>query len=70
VSEQVYDRSHEIKPLGQILLAQGSITEPQIAQALSLQTNRTERLGELLCELGHLDPQTFKQVIEDQNAEE
>ncbi len=49
--------------LGQILLDQGDLTEPQLAEGLSLQRQRGTRIGELLCQLGHLDAQALREAL-------
>jgi len=43
------------KPIGQILLAQGLITQQQLDEALAIQkTNSTEKLGRILVDLGYV----------------
>ncbi len=57
------DTYGERRPLGQILLEQASVTGEQLRDALSLQQTRHQRLGELLCQLGHLDAVTLRQAL-------
>ena len=54
------------KPLGQVLIGKGKLTEPQLAEALVLQRRRSARIGELLCQLGHLDRQTVIEALTEQ----
>ena len=51
------------KPIGQILLEQEELTDSQLSEGLALQRNRAERLGELLCHLGHVDAQTVREAL-------
>ena len=53
-------------PLGQVLIEKGKLTEPQLAEALVLQRRRSARIGELLCQLGHLDRQTVIEALAEQ----
>jgi type IV pilus assembly protein PilB len=43
------------KPLGQILLAKGLITQEQLDEALRVQKSTTEQLGRILVDLGHVN---------------
>jgi type IV pilus assembly protein PilB len=43
------------KPLGQILLAKGLITQEQLDEALRVQKSTTEQLGRILVDLGHIN---------------
>ena len=54
------------KPLGQVLLGRGELTGPQLEEALALQQRSTERLGQLLTRLGHIDPQTLREALVEQ----
>ena len=56
----------ERRPLGQILLDRATVTDQQLAEALSLQQTRHQRLGELLCQLGHLDSGALRLALVDQ----
>jgi len=49
--------------LGEILAEQAALTDEQLAEGLALQARRTERIGELLCRLGHVDPQTVRRAL-------
>jgi len=51
------------KRLGQILLDRADLTAGQLDEAITLQADRTERLGELLCQLGHVDRQTVREAL-------
>ncbi len=42
------------KPIGQILLEKGLITQEQLDEALRIQKNTTEQLGRILVDLGHV----------------
>jgi type IV pilus assembly protein PilB len=42
------------KPIGQILLGQGLITQEQLDEALAIQTTTTERLGRILVDKGYV----------------
>jgi len=50
-------------PLGQILMAAGKLSSEQLDEALQAQSGRAQRLGEILCGLGHVDPQTVRQAL-------
>lgn len=52
--------------LGQILLARGWIQPSDLARGLELQTERGARLGELLVEMGALDPSRLTHALADQ----
>ncbi len=57
--------------LGEVLVAQGKITEKQLQQALAYQARqrregRHVRLGQVLIELGYLDPEALDQAIAEQ----
>ncbi len=60
------DSGADRRPLGQILVDQSELTDEQLAQALALQERRHQRLGELLCQLGHLDPLVLRQALVEQ----
>ena len=51
------------KPLGQILLEKEELTQGQLDEALTLQQQSTERLGQLLSRLGHVDAQTVREAL-------
>ena len=51
------------QPLGRILLAQGKVGEGQLDEALTLQRQRSERIGELLCSLGHVDERSVCEAL-------
>jgi len=59
-------QSDVVRPLGEILVERKQVTPGQLEEALSLQGSRSQRLGELLCELGHLDPLTVRQALVEQ----
>ena len=59
-------QTHVRKPLGQMLLEKGQLTEPALAEALSLQSASGERLGRLLSRLGHVDQQTVREALVEQ----
>ena len=42
------------KPLGQILLQKGLITQEQLDEALKVQKNTTEQVGRILVDLGYV----------------
>jgi type IV pilus assembly protein PilB len=42
------------KPLGQLLLERGLVTQAQLDEALRIQSNTTEQLGRILVDLGHV----------------
>lgn len=54
------------KPLGQLLLEKGKLSKPQLEEALALQQRSTERLGQLLSRLGHVDGQTVREALVEQ----
>ena len=54
-------QSHKV--LGQILLEKGELTQEQLDEALSLQQQSSERLGQLLSRLGHVDSQTVREAL-------
>ena len=54
-------QSHKI--LGQILLEKGELTQEQLDEALSLQQQSGERLGQLLSRLGHVYSQTVREAL-------
>jgi len=56
------------KALGQILLGDEKITEDQLNEALSLQQTRTERIGELLCQLGYVDAEAVREALVTQSG--
>ena len=51
------------RKLGQILLDQARIRESQLNEALALQNQQPERLGSLLCCLGHVDPDGLREAL-------
>jgi len=53
----------ETKQLGQILIHQGKLTDGQLTEGLALQRHRGERIGELLCQLGHVDRRTVCEAL-------
>ncbi len=54
--------------LGEILLAEGMITEEQIAEAVSIQKKEGGRLGELLIKLGYIDEEQIVYALSKQLA--
>ena len=57
----------EERALGQILIGEGKLTDEQLAEGLGLQRQRSERIGELLCNLGYVDSQTVREALVDQS---
>ena len=55
------------KPLGQLLLDDGALSEAQLGEALTAQARgeapEAQRLGEILCRLGHVDAQTVREAL-------
>jgi type II secretion system protein E len=49
--------------LGQVLQEQGRINPSQLRQGLDLQTRQDGRLGDLLCQLGYLDPISLREAL-------
>ena len=49
--------------LGQILIAEGKISEQQLDEGLTLQQQQNDRIGELLCRLGHVNSQTVREAL-------
>jgi len=64
--EEISLRAGRRKPLGQVLLEKGKLTAPQLEEALVLQQRSTERLGQLLSRLGHVDGQTIREALVEQ----
>ncbi len=56
------------KPLGRILIDRGDVSPAQVEEALLLQKRRGERLGEILCRLGHTDAEAIRRALVDQAA--
>lgn len=52
--------------LGEILIGAGELTDEQLTEGLSLQAERSERIGELLCQLGYVNRQTVCEALVDQ----
>ena len=49
--------------LGQILIERGDLTAGQLEEGLTLQQRRSERIGELLCQLGHVGPVAVREAL-------
>ncbi|MBT9130413.1 MAG: Type II secretion system protein E [candidate division WS2 bacterium] len=56
------------KPLGQLLLETGYITDSDLMRALSEQKNTGAPLGQILVEMGILSPQVLGQLLADQEG--
>ncbi|MBT9174930.1 MAG: putative type II secretion system protein HxcR [candidate division WS2 bacterium] len=56
------------KPLGQLLLETGYITDNDLRRALSEQKNTGAPLGQILVEMGILSPQVLGQILADQEG--
>lgn len=56
------------KPLGQLLLETGYITDNDLKRALSEQKNTGAPLGQILVEMGILSPQVLGQLLADQEG--
>lgn len=54
------------KMLGELLLQMGSITAPDLADALQKQKERNERLGDVLLELGYVQHEELTRALADQ----
>ncbi|MFQ6099576.1 MAG: GspE/PulE family protein, partial [Armatimonadota bacterium] len=54
------------KPLGQMLIEKGLITEEQLNEALEAQKQTTGRIGELLVDLGHVDEKPMYETLAEQ----
>jgi type IV pilus assembly protein PilB len=52
-----------VEPLGQILIEAGAIDERQLAHALDMQQGTERRIGELLAELGYVEPIQVAQAL-------
>ena len=52
--------------LGQLLLRRGSINEQQLLQALALQAQEPQPIGQALISLGYLDEKTLKRTLRQQ----
>ena len=62
------DAADAAKPLGRILVEQGRLTEQQLQESLALQRRKGERIGELLCRIGHTDALTVREALVRQAA--
>ena len=49
--------------LGQILIQQGALTETQLEEGLRAQGHREGRIGEILCGLGHVEPEAVREAL-------
>ncbi|GAG38557.1 unnamed protein product, partial [marine sediment metagenome] len=61
--EEITHSAEGHKPLGQVLLEKGEVTQGQLDEALALQQRSTERLGQLLSRLGHVDAQSVREAL-------
>lgn len=52
--------------IGQLLLRRGAISDSQLTQALALQAQETQPLGQALIKLGFIDEKTLKRVLREQ----
>ncbi|MDY7011368.1 MAG: GspE/PulE family protein [Planctomycetota bacterium] len=53
----------EAKNLGQILIDEGKLTDEQLTEGLAVQRQRSERIGEILCQLGYVDLQAVREAL-------
>lgn len=56
------------RPLGQILLEAGAVTEAQLQEGLAFQRGRTLRIGEALVALGHCDESSIARALAKQSG--
>jgi len=56
----------ETKPLGQLLLERGLISEEDLKNALVLQQERTDKIGRILIDLGYVAERDILAVVSDQ----
>ncbi len=52
--------------VGQILVDRGAVSERQLDEAVALQQDGAERIGQLLCRLGHLDSSALTEALVEQ----
>lgn len=52
--------------IGEFLISEGLITQAQLDEGLAKQKETKGKLGEILLELGHIDPDAFTKVLEKQ----
>ena len=64
--EEASLRADRRKLLGQVLLEKGKVSGPHLEEALALQQQSSERLGQLLSRLGHVDTQTVREALVEQ----
>ena len=57
------DQGADSKKLGQILIDDGKLTAGQLDEALGLQEQREERIGRILCTLGHVDAEAVREAL-------
>ncbi len=60
------ENSYADRRLGHVLIESGKLNNEQLAEALTLQRQRGRKLGELLCQLGHVDALAVREALIEQ----
>lgn len=69
--KEVIDKGKARPKLGEMLLAEGIITEEQLREALEVQRKTGQRIGEILVQLGYASPETvFKYLAKQLSYEQ